>query len=223
MLPGGRWTHSFDSITLKDLSIQVLWNSNVPGKRKSNRSKSPSYATHPVSGNASSVQVRKVGEDSWELVHPRCAMDRHDDLEEVRKMIEADEIDVARDELRWLLNGCSDNIAAHQLLGEIALLDHDLPLARGHFGYAYQIGTKAIGSSGVSAKLPYRLLGNQTFFQASKGLIYCLKELGKLEMAGEVIQRLLAFDPSDPLAMRSLLPVDPSLKVPLPNSPSALD
>ena len=57
-------------------------------------------------------------------------------------MIEAGETEVARDELQWLLGGCTDLIDAHKTLGEIALVEHDLPLARGHFGYAYQIGVE---------------------------------------------------------------------------------
>jgi hypothetical protein len=162
---------------------------------------------HAVRRSATTVQLRKApGSGGWEFVHPRCALDRAEDLEEVRKMIEAEEVEVGRDELRWLLGGCSDFIDAHQALGEIALLDRDLPLARGHFGYAFQIGVKVLDRAGPAALLPYRLLANQAFFQAGKGLAYCLRELGKPEMAAEVIERLLVCDPTDPLALRGLLP-----------------
>jgi hypothetical protein len=152
------------------------------------------------------VLARKApGGEGWELVHPRCALDRSEDVEEVHKMVEAGEIDIARDELQWLLSGCTDMIDAHKTLGELALLDHDLPLARGHFGYAYQIGAKALDRAGATTGVPYRLAANQAFFEAGKGLAYCLRELSKTEMAAEVVERLLACDPSDPLGVRTLL------------------
>ena len=129
-----------------------------------------------------------------------------DDLEEVRKMIEADEIDIAIDELRWLLNGCSDFIDAHKTLGELALQENDLPLARGHFGYAYQIGKKAIDAAGCHGLLPYRLETNTAFHEAGKGLAYCLKQLDKREMLHDVVDTLLRCDPSDPLGVRGIVP-----------------
>jgi hypothetical protein len=157
--------------------------------------------------HATLVQARQApGGAGWELIHPRCALDRVDDLEEVHKMIDAGEIDVARDELQWLLGGCTDMIDAHKTLGELALLDRDLPLARGHFGYAYQVGVKALDRAGAVTGVPYSLPGNQAFFEAGKGLAYCLRELGKTAMAAEVVARLLACDPGDPLGVRSLGP-----------------
>jgi hypothetical protein len=159
-----------------------------------------------VRRSPTAVQARKSpGTESWELVHPRCALDRAEDVEEVHKMVEAGEIDIAREELQWLLSGCTDMIDAHKTLGELALLDHDLPLARGHFGYAFQIGVKALDRAGATSGVLYRLHTNQAFFEAGKGLAYCLRELGKQEMAVEVVERMLACDPSDPLGVRALL------------------
>ena len=120
-------------------------------------------------------------------------------------MIEGGEAEIARDELLWLLNGCSDCLLAHKMLGEMALADHDLRLARGHFGYAFEIGSKALDRAGAKGNLPYRLPANQAFFEAGKGLAYCLRELGKPALAAEVVSRLVACDPSDPLGVRSLL------------------
>ena len=145
------------------------------------------------------------GEDAWELVHPRCARDREDDLEEVRKMIDAGEVEIATDECRWLLSGCSDCVEAHRILGEIALGENDLPLARGHFGYAFQLGTKALNQAGSKGPLPYRIPANQGFLEAGKGLAWCLKQLDKREMAAEVVEQMLKCDPSDPLGVKSLL------------------
>ena len=88
------------------------------------------------------------------LVHPRCARDRAEDLEEVRAMIEAGETEIAIDEVRWLLSDCSEFIAAHVALGELAVAAGDLPLARGHYGAGYQLGLQTLRR----AKMPKPLL-----------------------------------------------------------------
>jgi len=153
----------------------------------------------------SEIRLRQPpGEKAWEIVLPRCARDRREDVEEVRLMLEAGEFDVARDECLWLLQGCIDCMEAHHLLGEIALGDNDFPLARGHFGYAFQLGAKAIQRAGRASPVPYRLAANRIFHESGKALVYCLLQLGKPEMAAEVIESLLAADPTDPLGVRQL-------------------
>ncbi|MBX3415374.1 MAG: hypothetical protein KF708_22010 [Pirellulales bacterium] len=147
---------------------------------------------------------RLQNSDRFELVPPRCARQRRDDIEEVQKMLAAGEFEIAQDELRWLLDGCSEFIAAHKLLGEIALLEGDVKLARGHFGYAYKIGRKALPQEGLRGTLPYELAGNRDFYEASKGLCACLRELERYELALETIADLLKLDPSDPLNLREL-------------------
>lgn len=175
-------------------------------KHRPQHGKPKSSGSRPVGRSSSQLRVRKVtGEDAWEFVHPRCAVDRADDIEEVRKMIEADEIDIATDELRWLLNGCSDFIDAHKTLGELALLENDVPLARGHFGYAYQIGKRAMDSAGCRGKLPYRIEANHSFHEAAKGLAYCLKQLDKQDLLVDVVETITRCDSSDPLALREFL------------------
>ncbi len=152
------------------------------------------------------LSVRKLpDEDAWELVHPRCVLDRVEDLDEVRAMLDAGEVDVARDECRWLLDGCPDCLEAHRILGEIALGDDDLPLARGHFGHAYRQANSATQQAGSGAVFPYRLPANQALFEAAKGLVWCLKQLDKPQMAAEVIARVVALDPNDPLGIRGIL------------------
>ena len=120
-------------------------------------------------------------------------------------MITGGEFEIAIDELRWLLNGCSDFIDAHRQLGELALLDQDWQLARGHFGYAHQIGVKAWERAGKPTPVPYALPGNQAFFEASKGLAQSLKQLTKLDLLSDVVAILLTLDPADPLGVRGLL------------------
>lgn len=123
-------------------------------------------------------------------------------------MVEAGEHDVARDELRWLLEGCSDNIAAHELLGELALQEGDFALARGHFGYAYEIGARAIRRAGEPAPFPFDIPANQHFYTAGKGLVYCLLKLDKRLLAEEVANFLLQCDPRDPLNLPGMLAGD---------------
>ncbi|HEX4148960.1 MAG TPA: hypothetical protein VHY20_08230 [Pirellulales bacterium] len=149
---------------------------------------------------ASQLSVARHGPGEWKLVHPRCVREREEDMAEVRQMLEEGEVDVAVDELRWLLDDCGDLIEAHCLLGEIALGDGDLPLARGHFGYAFQLG-RAAASSVVEGTLPYHLPENASLLEAAKGLAWCLHSLGRVKLALEVVQQALAWDPQDPLGI----------------------
>jgi hypothetical protein len=135
------------------------------------------------------------GEDVFELVHPPCAERRAEDLEEVRAMLEAGEIEVAVDELRWLLQGCRELLEAHRLLGQIALSAGDVPLARAHLGRAFDITLKALPQRGLPGTLPCARDANRAFFEAGRGLVECLVQLGESEPAAEVAQKLSALDP----------------------------
>jgi hypothetical protein len=141
----------------------------------------------------------------WQLVHPPCALERQEDLEEVQHMLEAGEIDVAVDELRWLLEGCSDLVRAHQLLGEIALEEGDFRLARGHFGYVFDICRAAFPPKGLPGPLPYRLPDNQALHESAKGLALCLEQLSNRDLARNVLREMTRWDPSDPLAAAAML------------------
>jgi hypothetical protein len=171
------------------------------------RTRRPSAKPKPLAPStrqATEVIVRRRLDGTWEFVHPRCVLERQDDLHEAQAMIEAGEHEIARDELRWLLQGCSDNIAAHRLLGEIALAEDDVPLARGHFGYAYQIGMKAIRGCGSPAPLLAEHPANAAFFSAGKGLVCCLLKLDKYKLAAEAADFLMHCDPRDPTKVREL-------------------
>jgi hypothetical protein len=151
------------------------------------------------------LTVRRRPDGTWELQHPRCALEREEDLHEVKAMVAAGEHEIARDELRWLLEDCSDNIAAHELLGELAMQAEDWALARGHFGYAYQIGMKALRRADSPAPVSFEHPANEGFFAAGKGLVYCLLKLDKRDLAVEVVEFLLHCDPRDPLNLRGML------------------
>lgn len=168
------------------------------------------------------TQVRRAADgDAWEFVPPRCAQERQEDLEEVAQMLTAGEQEVALDELRWLLEDCRDFLAAHRLLGELHLTNDDLPLARAHFGYAYQIGLDAIARTvcpaaprvsaaqadailALPGPLPYERPANQPFFEAAKGLVWCLGELKLADRAVAVCRQTLTLDRTDPLGFAAL-------------------
>ncbi|MFN9370081.1 MAG: hypothetical protein ACK6CT_15165 [Planctomycetia bacterium] len=138
---------------------------------------------------------------AWEIVQPRCARQRREDIEEVEAMVEAGETDIARDELVWLLTECPDFIDAHVQLGLIALEEDDPRLARGHFGRAYELCLQAVEAAGGTGPVPYALPGNQPFHQAAKGLVHCLMETGRRRTATEVCRRMLVLDPADALGL----------------------
>lgn len=174
------------------------------GPRKKARHKASRRA---AGGDPFRIGVRTLpAEGVCELVHPRCVRDRREDLEEVRMMLDMGEIDLAVDELRYLLDGCHPLIEAHKLLGEVALADGDLELARGHLGYAYELGDKALPKAPLSGRLAADRPANQPFFEAGKALALCLRQQGEEPLARTVVARLLALDPLDPLHVSDVFP-----------------
>ncbi len=121
-------------------------------------------------------------------------------------MIEAGELEIAVDELRWLLSGCPEFIAAHELLGELAVAMHeDFSLARGHFGAGYQLGLQTLRCAKMPKPLLYSQPANRPFFDAGRGLIWTLEKLGKREMSAEILGIVLELDSSDPLRLKALV------------------
>lgn len=167
-------------------------------KRKPHKTKAMSSSGH--------IGLKRTADGAgYLLVHPRCVRERAEDIAEVREMVEAGELDIAVDELRWLLSGCSDFVEAHGLLGELALAgDEDVPLARGHFGTAYQLGMRAVRRQGGNVRLPVSQPANQPFFSSGQGLVWCLEKLAKRDMAAEVVDTLTTLDPADPLEVRKM-------------------
>jgi len=179
-------------------------------RRRAKRGRSVQRAARGarVGRGENEIRVRRVPDtNEFELVYPACVRCREADLEEVHKMLEAGEVDVAEDELRWLLADCRALLEAHQLLGEIALADGDLGLARGHLGYAYDMVRQAF-PRGLSGTLPYARRANRAFFDAGKSLARVLNRLGEQKLAAEVVKYLLVLDPSDPLDLAAMVPVD---------------
>ncbi len=176
--------------------------SKQPGKRRGGNRGSGGH--HAPRRPSLGLKKTDSGTES-ELVHPRCARERAEDLAEVEQMLDAGETEIARDELRWLLDGCDACLACHRLLGEIALEDGDYQLARGHFGYAYELGRAACRPAGAAVRLPYARPANKSLLESAKGLAFALLQLGRLRTARDVLLQLLDWDPSDPLGGKRLL------------------
>lgn len=166
-----------------------------PRRKPRHKAGPPGHAADPYR-----IKLRTVpGQDACELVHPRCVRDRRADFEEVHTMLDMGEIDLAVDELRYLLEGCPPLIEAHKLLGEIALADGDLELARPHLERACQLGETALPKGPLPARLAADRPANQPFFEAGKALALCLRRLDEEAAARALVDRLLALDPADPL------------------------
>lgn len=133
----------------------------------------------------------------FQLTSPQCACNRLDDLDEVHTMIAADEGEIARDELLYLVADCQGFIEAHNLLGDLAVQEEDLSLARGHYGFAYESVLQLLPAK-FRGRLLVRFPLNAEFFRAGRGLARCLATLGKLDDCRAVLEQLQRLDPEEP-------------------------
>jgi hypothetical protein len=94
--------------------------------------------------------------------------------------------EAARDALRYALQGCGDNLWAHVALGRIALEEFGDPaLARGHFGYAFELARRAI-PPGFRGRIPPDRPRNRPFYEAVEGLAAAYDALGKPAESGSL-------------------------------------
>ncbi|TWT99332.1 hypothetical protein Pla108_02690 [Botrimarina colliarenosi] len=162
-------------------------------------------------GGGSALGVRQLaGGSGWALVAPPCAAERAEDLEEVHAMIEAGELEIATDELRYLLSGCPELLAAHVLLGQLALdadetRPADIELARGHFGFAFALGEKALNAKNCPGPLPGADPANAPWHEAARGLAWCLEKQSQPIMADQIATMVRRFDPTDPAEVGAML------------------
>jgi len=125
------------------------------------------------------LSLKRIGGDDFELVHPRCVRELELDYQEGIELWEAGDPESAQDALRYALQGCGDNLWVHVALGRIALDEwNDPTLARGHFGYAFELAQRAI-SPGFAGRLPRQRVSNRPFHEAIDGLVRCYEALGK--------------------------------------------
>lgn len=161
----------------------------------------------PPGANPTRLQLKRLDGKRFAFQPPICAVDRQDDLDEVHTMIAGGELEIARDELLYLVGDCRGFLEAHNLLGELALEEEDLALARGHFGFAYEIGLDSL-PKGFRGILPASVDYNQPFFLAGRGLARCLIARGKRAEGREVLQRLAQFDPREETVQSLLAELD---------------
>ncbi len=125
------------------------------------------------------LSLKRIGGDDFELVHPRCVREMELDYQEGIELWEAGDPESAQDALRYALQGCGDNLWVHVALGRIALDEwNDATLARGHFGYAFELAQRA-SSPGFTGRLPRQRVSNRPFHDAIEGLIRCYEALGQ--------------------------------------------
>ena len=151
----------------------------------------------PRDADGQVLSLKRLSKSEWAFVAPDCACERELDLEDAIHMREKQEEEIARDELLYLVADCHGFMAAHNLLGEMALEQSDVKLARGHYGFSYENGLKSI-PLGFSGRLPVDQGYNAPFFDAGHGLARCLVALGRIEEAEKVLRKLAQLDPSEP-------------------------
>jgi hypothetical protein len=125
------------------------------------------------------IGLTRMGGEDFELVHPRAVKETELDYEEGVELWKAGDPESARDALRYALSACHDNIWAHVALGQIALVEfRDPALARGHFGYAFELAHRAL-PQGFTGRLPRDRPNNRPFYEAIDGLAQSLEALGR--------------------------------------------
>ena len=108
------------------------------------------------------------------------------DYEEGLELWRAGDPEAARDALRYALQGCGDNLWVHVALGRIALDEfRDPSLARGHFGYGYELALRGIPPGFRGRIVPDRPM-NRPFYEAGEGLAACYDALTKPDEAAEI-------------------------------------
>lgn len=142
------------------------------------------------------LPLKRIDGNRFAFQPPFCAFDRKEDLDEVHQMIAGGELEIARDELLYLVSDCRAFLEAHNLLGELALEENDIPLSQGHFGFAYEIGLGSL-PAGFRGILPANRDYNRAFFLAGRGLARCLIARGQRDKGRDVLVQLSRFDPRE--------------------------
>ena len=132
------------------------------------------------------IWLAPLSGNDYSLSHPKCVEEMEPDYEEGIEFWREGDPEAARDALRYALQGCGDNLWVHVALGKIALQeDRDPNLARGHFGYAFELAQKAIPAN-FAGRLPIEHPANEPLYEAIDGLIACYEALAQPRLAEEV-------------------------------------
>ena len=157
---------------------------NPPGRPGEPQRPGPGSGGRPAPPRRTGgLNLKRLSGDQFELVHPRCVVEMELDYEEGIELWKAGDPEAARDALRYALQGCGDNIWVHNALGKIAFDDFNDPsLARGHYGYAFELAQKAFPLD-FRGRLGRERPANRPYFEAIEGLALCYDALGKPEEA----------------------------------------
>ena len=132
------------------------------------------------------IWLQHLGGPDHALSHPKCVWEMEPDYDEGMEMLGEGDVEGARDALRYALQGCGDNLWVHVALGRIAIdHDNDPKLAKGHYGYAFELARKAL-PTGFQGRLPIEHPSNAPLYDAIDGLIACHEALGAFDLAEEV-------------------------------------
>lgn len=132
------------------------------------------------------LRLKRLDDRAYALDHPKCIHEMELDYAEGIELRREGDPEGARDALRYALQGCGDNMWVHVALGLIALEDFNDPsLARGHFGYAFELAERAIPRD-FNGILPREHPMNAPLYDAIDGLIRCHESLGQPAMADEL-------------------------------------
>ena len=161
--------------------------------------KSGAHGSRGGTSRRGGLGLDQLGGSDFVLVHPKCIREMELDYEEGIELRRAGDPEAARDALRYALQGCGDNIWVHVALGLIALEDFKDPtLARGHFGYAYELAENAMPRD-FNGRLPHEHPSNRPLYDALSGLITCHEALGSNDLAAELRRKQeLWFRPPTP-------------------------
>jgi hypothetical protein len=147
-----------------------------PGSQPLPRGAGKPGGARPAPG---SIGLYRLERGDFELVHPRKVEETREDYEEGMELWKEGDPESARDALRYALSACHANLWIHVALGRIALSEfRDPTLARGHFGYAFELGERALPRD-FAGRLPRERPANRPFYEAIDGLAECLKALGQ--------------------------------------------
>ncbi len=126
---------------------------------------------------ATPIGLKRLGGNDFELTHPKCVDEMELDYAEGIEIWEAGDPEAACDALRYALGGCGDNLWVHVALGKIALeAFNDAELARGHFGYAFELAYRALPRD-FRGRLPSASPKNAPIYDAVEGLARCYEAM----------------------------------------------
>ena len=151
--------------------------------------------------------LKHLGGDDFVLVHPKCIHEMELDYLEGIELRQAGDPEAARDALRYALQGCGDNAWVHVALGAIALEDfRDPNLARGHFGYAFELAENTLPRD-FNGRFPPEHPDNQPLYEALDGLIACYQALDDPKSARRTSAQEGTLVPPDRRSARGTAPV----------------